>query len=253
MTLASAEPAYANFTSAQLAAISAAPPPGAALPGSLTFHDESGKAVALKDAIGSVPTLLIFADYTCRTLCGPILDFTLAGLAKSGLRPGKDYRLLVIGLDPKDDLASAHAMRTQHIERSDSIGRAALFLTGTDSTIHTATSAVGLHYAYDAEHDQYAHPAALYVLDANGRVRRVLSPLGLDGSDLRLAVIDAGRGSVGSIADRIHLLCYGYDPVAGVYTERITTMLGYAAALTLIVLFGGILAMIARERRSAVS
>jgi protein SCO1/2 len=246
-------PARANFTSAQLAAIAASPPPNAALPPGLVFQDETGNAVTAKGAIGSVPALVIFADYTCRTLCGPILDFTLTGLTKSALRPGVDYRLLVIGLDPKDSLEAARTMRAQHIEPSNPISQTALFLTGSESTIRAASTSLGLHYAYDAEHDQYAHPAALYVLDAKGRVQRVLSPLGLDGNDLRLAVIDAGRGAVGSLTDRIHLLCYGYDPVAGVYTERITTMLGYAAALTLIVLLGGVAVMIGRERRSAAS
>jgi protein SCO1/2 len=80
-------------------------------------------------------------------------------------------------------------------------------------------------------------------------VRRVLSPLGLNGADLRLAIVDAGRGAVGTLADRIHLLCYGYDPVKGIYTERITTMLAVAAALTLAALFGGISLMALRERR----
>lgn len=111
-----------------------------------------------------------------------------------------------------------------------------------------ATAIVGLN-AYDAVHDQYAHPAAVYIVDSAGRVRRVLSALGVDGSDLRLAIVDAGNGAVGNVADRIRLLCYGYDPVKGLYTERITTLLAYAAATTLIAIAGGIFFMVARVRR----
>ena len=55
--------------------------------------------------------------------------------------------------------------------RGNPIDRAAIFLTGSDADIRAATAAVGLHYAYDTEHDQYAHPAAVYVVDASGRVR----------------------------------------------------------------------------------
>ena len=212
-----------------------------------------GDTATLTDAIGGVPALVVFADYTCHTLCGPILEFTAAGLSKTGLRPGSDYRLVVIGLDPKDGLKAARAMRTEHIDAQNPIGRAAVFLTGGDADIRAATAAVGLHYAYDPEHDQYAHPAAVYVVDATGRVRRVLSPLGLDGGDLRLAMVDAGGGAIGSFADRIHLLCYGYDPVRGIYTERITTMLDYAAGATLVVLLAAVLIMMVRERRRAAS
>jgi protein SCO1 len=248
-----ATPTLANFTSAQLAEISASPPPGATLPHDLAFRDDNGSPVTIGSAIGNMPALTVFADYTCRTLCGPILEFTVAGLAKTGLKPGADYRLLVIGLDPKDGLDAARAMRAQHLDPGNPVTKAAVFLTGSDDAIRTATTSLGLHYAYDAEHDQYAHPAALYVLDAGGRVRRILSPLGLDGGDLRLAIVDAGRGAVGNLTDKIHLLCYGYDPTKGIYTERITTMLGYAAGITLITLFGGIFRLMWRERRSSIS
>jgi protein SCO1/2 len=128
-----------------------------------------------------------------------------------------------------------------------------MFLTGNEAAIRAVTQAAGLRYYYDAEHDQYAHPAAVYVIDAQGRVRRVLSPLGLDGADLRLAIVDAGRGSIGTLADRIHLLCYGYDPVKGIYTERITTMLTLAAGVTLLGLLAWISVMAARQKRSVPS
>ena len=72
--------------------------------------------MTLSDAIGGVPAFVVFADYTCRTLCGPIVEFAAAGLGKTGLRPGADYRLLVIGIDPRDGLDTARAMRAQHIE-----------------------------------------------------------------------------------------------------------------------------------------
>jgi len=244
-------PAFANFTPAQLASIAASPPPHAALPLALSFQDENGRPTTIESAIGGVPAVVIFADYTCRTLCGPIVEFTAAGLAKTGLRPRLDYRLVVIGINPRDGIDSARAMRAAHIAAGNPVGRAAVFLSGGKSEIHAATQAVGLHYAYDAEHDQYAHPAAAYIVDSAGRVRRVMSPIGLDGGDLRLAIIDAGRGAVGGLADQLHLLCYGFDPAQGIYTERITTMLGYAAGATLLILAAGIFAMVARQRRKA--
>lgn len=251
VTIACVAPAYANFTSTQLAAISASPSPDAALPLGLRFRDENGRPVTVGDAIGGVPALVVFADYTCRTLCGPIVEFVAAGLGKTGLRPGADYRLLVIGINPRDGLDAARAMRADHVAAGNPVGQAATFLSGDDAAIHAATSALGLHYAYDAEHDQYAHPAAAYVVDGGGGVRRVLSPLGLDGGDLRLALIDAGGGAIGTFADQIHLLCYGYDPAKGIYTERITSLLGYAAGTTLILMLAGVSVMIARERRRA--
>jgi protein SCO1/2 len=244
-------PTHAGLVEADIKTVEAAPAPNAALPLDVGFVDEGGRSLILRDAIGGMPSVLIFADYTCRTLCGPTLEFAAAGLGKTGLKPGADYRLVVIGLDPRDKPAAALAMRAEHV--GSDIGRTAAFLTGDGAAIRALTQAAGLRYYYDAEHDQYAHPAAVYIVDGQGRVRRVLSPLGLDGADLRLAIVDAGHGSVGTLADRIHLLCYGYDPVKGIYTERITSMLAVAAGVTLALLLGGISVMTMRERRSSSS
>ncbi len=252
-SLVAVRSAHARFTAAQLAGISAAPPVNAGLPLQLGFEDDRGQAATIASAIAGHPAVVIFADYTCRTLCGPILEFTATGLAQTGLKPGADYRLVVIGINPRDGFESAHAMRAAHIDAASTINSEAVFLSGDEASIQAATTAVGLRYAYDAEHDQYAHPAAAYIVDGGGRVRRLLSPLGLDGADLRLALVDAGGGAIGGLADQIHLLCYGYDPAKGIYTERITTLLGYAAGATLVLIVGGIFAMIMRERRRIAS
>jgi protein SCO1 len=246
-------PAAAAFTTADLDPISAAPVPGAALPLHLGFIDETGRPTTLAGALAGKPAVVILADYTCHTLCGPILDFAVAGLGKTGLRPGQDYRLLVIGLDPKDGLDAARAMRTSHLDANDPIAGATVLLTGTTDAVRSVTDALGYRYAYDAKHDQFAHPAAAYITDSQGRVARMLSSLGLGGGDLRLALVEAGRGAVGTLADRIHLLCYGYDPVHGIYTERITLFLELAAGATLLVMTGSILVMLAIERRKALS
>ncbi len=250
--MALAGPAAANFTAAQLTDMAATPPANAALPNDLVLRDEGGRQISIKAAIGGVPAVLVFADYTCRTLCGPIVEFAAAGLAKSGLRPGVDYRLLAIGLNPRDGIDAARTMRAKHIGAASPINRAAVFLTADEESIRVATAALGLTYAYDTEYDQYAHPAAIYVVDAAGRVRRLLVPFGLEGGDLRLAIVEAGNGAVGNVADRIHLLCYRYDPAKGIYTERITVMLGYAAGATLLLLLTGLSLLLMRERRRAV-
>lgn len=244
-------PAIAALNPVALSGISASPGPDAALPLHLGFIDEHGQSTTLGAALQSAPGVVIFADYTCRTLCGPILEFAASGLSKTGLVPGKDYRVIVIGLDPKDGLDAARSMAAEHFDARNPIRRAAVFLTGKQAAITAATAALGYHYRYDPEHDQFAHPAALYITDVKGRVTRLLSPLALDGSDLRLALVDAGHGAVGTLTDQIRLLCYGYDPVRGVYTERITFLLELAAGATLLVIGGGVLALLRLERRRA--
>lgn len=236
-------PAFAAVSRAVLDQVYVDPTPGAALPLNLTFQDDGGQSRTLGQALDGHAAVLIFADYTCRTLCGPILDFTATALQQSKLHPGTDYRLIVIGLDPKDSLDAARAMKASRLDNGGPISRAATFLTGTTATIRATTAALGYHFAYDRDNDQFAHPAAAFVLTRDGKVTRVLSGLGINGTDLRLALVDAGEGQVGTLSDRFHLLCYGFDPARGIYTARIGLILKFCGGITVALMAGGILLM----------
>jgi protein SCO1 len=249
-SLASAPPALAALTSGVLDGISVDARPNAQLPLSLGFIDDDGRPRTLGDALARRPAVLIFVDYTCRTLCGPILEFAAAGLARSGLKPGADYHLIVIGLDPKDGPTQARAMRASHMSATSAVAAATILFLGNAAVVHTISEAAGYHVAYDPEHDQFAHPAAAYVVTPEGRIARVLSALGLDGNDLRLALVDAGEGRIGSFADHLRLLCYGFDPAQGIYTSSIERWLMVAALATVIMLTGWLVLMVRISRRT---
>ena len=73
----------------------------AAAPLAAIVTDETGRRYTLANLI-SRPTVLVFTDYSCRTLCGPIMAFVAAALQQSGLQAGAQYQLLAVGLNPKD-------------------------------------------------------------------------------------------------------------------------------------------------------
>lgn len=241
--------AYAGLPPAALKNVVVEVPAHAQLPLSLPFIDETGASWTLGKAFAGRPSILIFADYTCRTLCGPILDLALAGLEKCALKPGSDYRLVVVGLDPKDGLAAARAMRSSHLGTATPIAAATTILTSEAGSIVALTEAAGYHYAYDPANDQFAHPAAAYVIAPGGRIARVLSPFGLDGSDLRLALVDAAEGHIGTFVDRLRLLCYGFDPQQGVYTSAIETWLAAVAFATVLAITGWLFFLIKASRQ----
>jgi protein SCO1/2 len=238
LTVAGTAPVLAATSRAQLDTVEAAPAPGASIPMSITFVDDAGTTRKLGVAVGGTPAVLIFDDYTCANMCGPILAFAAAGLEQSGLIPGKDFHLVVVGLDPKDGMEAARAMKISRLGTNSSLGQATAMLIGSEDAVRTATAAAGYHYVYDAEHDQFAHPAAAYVLTKDGRITRVLSGLGLSGADLRLALVEAGQGQVGTVLDQITLRCFGFDPALGIYTASVFRWLAIAGAGTTLLLFG---------------
>lgn len=239
--------AYAGLTERDLAEVTLSPPPNAAVPLNLVFRDLAGKAEILRDAFDQKPVLLLLADFTCHTICGPALVIASGALGETGLRAGADFRLIVVGLDPKDTTDDARKMLRQ-IGNSN-VAAVTRVLTGDAATIRALTTALGYNFIYDPVVDQFAHPAGAVILTATGLVSRALSSLALNPGDLRLALVEAGGGRTGSLVDRLTLLCYGFDALHGIYTPLIWRLLKIAAALTILALAAFILLLQRRYRR----
>ncbi|MGH6889317.1 MAG: SCO family protein [Rhizomicrobium sp.] len=240
-------PAQAGLTQAQLRSVGVFPPANAAVPPALLFHDTNGKAVRLGAAFGGAPAVLLFSDFACKTLCGPILTMTSVALAQSGLKPGRDFRLLVISLRANATVAEARAFVRPQLAAK--IAGATRVLIGSAPMVAAATQALGYHYLYDPEHDQFAHPTAAFVLGGSGKLAAVLSAPGMRAMDVRLALLSAGTGAAATFADRLRLLCYCYDPATGIYSAAIGRLVDAVAATTLLALAGGIWLLRRKEVR----
>lgn len=240
-------PAAARLSQQQLEGARLDVPAGARLPDA-RIRDLAGATHDIR-TLADRPTILIFADYTCKTLCGPVLAFAGRALAETGL-PAGAYRLIVVGLDPKDRPDDARNMRDAQLNRA--IAQQAAFVFADAATVRSLTRALGYHAVYDEDADQYAHPDAAFIIAPGGQVSRVLSGLGLNGDDLRLALVEAGHGRIGNFADRIHLLCYGFDPASGTYNFAVSRLLNATGIISALGLGGAIvfLAWSGRRRRA---
>lgn len=208
----------------------ARPAAGARLPGALVFARPDGRRTSLAQVAGGHPLVLALADYTCRNVCAPGLALTAAALARTGLRPGADYRFAVVGLDPKDGSAAARVMAAR-IGATPEIARATTVLLGDPAATPRLARALGYGYAYDAAADQYAHDASVYVFARDGRLAAVLPELGLQAPALRAAI--GGEAAPASFADRVAHLCYGLAAAHGRYATPIVVTLQAASALLL--------------------
>ena len=240
-------PAIAALSTTDLMNTEAAPATDAVLPPLLPLQGEQGEARSLRQWLGNTPSIWILADYTCETLCGPLISIVSEALERTGLRPGLDFRLIVVGLDPKDTAADAAAMKDAQVGRESNLDRETFFLRGTAENVSELTKALGFHSVYDSEHDQFAHPAAAYVVTPAGHVARVLSSLGAPRNRLAAGAGPCQPGSHRSWTDHVRLLCYGFDPSRGAYTAAIGRVISGAGALTLIALGLFILALSRRE------
>jgi protein SCO1 len=246
-----ASSAGAALSEADLAGVSFRPIIGSAVPEDIPFIDDNGRSVALAEVMGGRATLLILADYNCRYLCGPILAAAATSILKSGLVAGRDFNLVVVGIDPRESRADAARMKAAQFGGEPRLA-AAHFLEGDASAIDVLSSALGYRARYDAASQQYAHPSDMLVLTADRRVSRLLPGLADDSDDLRFALVEASDGLFGSLIDRAHVFCYGLEPAHGTYdTIVLRTLIGAAGATLAAV--GAMAAMAQRRRRRTLS
>ncbi len=210
----------------------------AQVPLTAAFLDQDGKPVRVADYLGKgKPVVLALVYYECPMLCGLILGGMARGMKETGLELGKDYTALSISFDPREKAAQGFVRQKHYLQSFDKTDRKDVwpFLVGQEKEIRSVTDAVGFHYKYDEETKQYAHGAAIIVLTPDGRVSRYLYGIEFPGRDLRLALVEAADGKVGTSFDRFLLTCYRYDPVARKYVPY---AMGVVRAGALLVLFG---------------
>lgn len=226
---------------------------GEGLPLQARFRDDHGREVSLGDYFGKKPVVLSLNYYGCPMLCTVTLNGLASALNFMSLDAGREFEVVTVSFDPKEGPALAAEKKAQYLTRYKRETAAAgwHFLTGDQASIDALTRAVGLRYAWDAESRQWAHPAGIVVATPDGRIARYLFGIEYAPLDLRLALVEASAGRIGTPVDAVLLYCYQYDPMAGRYSAAILRMLRAAALLTLGALGVFVFTMLRRERAAA--
>jgi protein SCO1/2 len=177
------------------------------------FTDSSGKPVRLRDVLPRTkPVLFTLVYYNCPLLCNLVINEQIRNMRELGLELGKDYEAVTLSIDPKDTPAQSLERRRRHLQ---SMGKPETapwyFLTGDEAEIQRVAKAVGFKYAYDERTKQYVHPAVVHVLTPEGAISRYLYGTSFRTQDMKMALVEAAGGRVGTSFDRVVLTCFKYD------------------------------------------
>jgi protein SCO1/2 len=224
---------------------------GEDLPLDAQFVDSFGKKVKLRDCFAGKPVILHLVYYECPMLCKLSADGLLGTISTLSVKPGSDFTVVTISFDPREGPELSDRARDMAIARcgQDAVERGWHFLTGDEPAIRQVTDAVGFRYMFDETTKQYAHAAGIFVLTPDGTVSRYLAGINYSPRDLRLSLVEASDGKVGTVIDQAMLLCYMYDPTVGKYGLAIMSIVRISGALTVITLGAAIYTMLRRERR----
>ena len=212
---------------------------GEQLPLEAKFKDESGKEIALGDVFNSGrPVVLALVYYECPMLCNQVLNGLSGSMKGISLNPGKDYDVLAISFDARenDKEALAANKKNSYIERFDRKGTEGgwHFLTGKQESIDDVTNAVGFKYEWDEKSKQFAHASAVMVITPDGKISHYFYGIDYAPKDLKLGLVEAADKKIGSVADQLLLYCYHYDPATGKYGFQVLSAMRIGGILTLL-------------------
>jgi protein SCO1/2 len=227
------------------------------VPLDLTFTDESGKAVQLRQYFGSKPVILSLVYYKCPMLCSQVLA-GMAGMLNGIVRfnAGRDFEVVTVSFDPSDTAQDAAKAKKSFAGRYRRAGGAEgwHFLTGRKDQIDALASTVGFRYTWDPQSpvQPFAHASGIMLLTPDGRLAQYYYGIEYPPRDVQLGLIEASQGKIGSnVVDQLMLYCFHYDPAQGRYGAVIFNILRLSALATVLLLGGFLVVMFRRDHLAA--
>ena len=207
------------------------------IPLDLKFRDEAGREVRLGDYFaGGRPVVLTLVYYECPMLCNQVLNGEVGAFQALSFTPGREFEAVTVSFDDREGPELAARKKETYLKRYRREGAEAgwHFLTGDRANIEALARAVGFRYVWDEQSKQFAHASAVMVATPGGRLSHYFYGIEYSPKDLRLAVVEASEGKVGSPVDALILYCYHYDPAAG----RFAPVMGVLRAAGVLTVFG---------------
>ena len=221
---------------------------------SAEFTDESGKLVTLGSFFdGHRPVLMAMVYYTCPSLCNFQLNGLLEGFKKINLVAGRDFQVVAVSMNHRETHEVAGAKKQSYLEAYGKDGAADgwHFLTGSEAQVQSLASELGFPFRWDEVGQQYAHPAVAYVATPGGQLSRYLYGIEFPPESMKLALIEASKGKIGTLVDQLVLFCFQFDPAKNKYTLYAFNVMRLGAVLTAILLALVLIPTWLREKRKA--
>jgi protein SCO1/2 len=229
------------------------PPLDGQLPLDLGFRDEAGRAVHLRDYFGQQkPVLLALVYYGCPMLCNQVAQGVVGSLKMLSFDAGRDYDVVFVSFDARetpDMAAKKKESAMAHYGRRETAS-GWHFLTGSQDSIDALTQAANFRYSFDAKSGIFAHASGIMLLTPDGRISRYFYGIEYPARDVRLGLVDASAGKIGTPIDHLLLYCFQYDPSAARYSTTILRIVRLGGIATILVMVAGILIFRRRDARA---
>jgi len=231
--------------------------PGTPLPLELPFVDENGKTRNLGDYFdGRKPVILTLGYYRCPMLCDLVLNEMVDSLREIDLDPGDDFEIVTVSIDPLETPTLAKEKKQAYVRDYErpSAARGWHFMTGKEKDIAALSASVGFGFRWMEDRKEFAHGAAIFIITPDGRLSRCLkpprnSPRWFPTRSVKLSLIEASEGELGSAVDSFVLWCFHFDPSKGTYTVQAMRVMQIGGILTALIVALIVVPVWLRSRR----
>jgi len=211
----------------------------------LEFTDERDSSQSLRKYFKDQAVLMTVVYYNCPSLC----NFHLNGLW-TALNQLKNYQFVVVSMDSSENSDLALKKKQNYLKEFPKVLADQIhFLTGKKESIQKLTQSLGFSFRWDEETQQFAHSPVAYILSPEGMISRYLYGVEFSPQTLKLALLEARRGKIGNVIDRILLFCYRFNPKTNEYTIYAKNIMKAGGILTMLLLIALIVPVWLRERR----
>lgn len=222
---------------------------GARMPLNLHFKNARGQTVTLGRYFNHTrPAIFMLVYFRCPYLCGKSLIGLTQLINKVGLKLGHDYNVITVSFDPTDTPAGATQKKNALVPLLKPSARKYAahwhFLTGNRSNIHQLTATIGFRYEYFAAAKIYNHSAGIFIMTPGGKLSQFLSGTSYNPTTVKISLLKAGHGKIGSFLDQALAFCCSWNPAASKYgpaVQHLVELVGGGTVVGMLVLIGGLL------------
>jgi protein SCO1/2 len=212
---------------------------GNSLSTEMVFTDEEGVKGPLSSFfVPGKPTVLSVVYYNCPGLCSLHMNGAATVFEDLKLKAGKDFNWVLVTMDGNETPELALKKKISYLDQFDVEGAEEgwKFLTTSPETTKQITKELGFSYKWDEKTKQFAHSAAFYVLTSAGLISQIIPGVGFEPKTVRLALVQAANGAIGTVVDQLLLFCFQFDPSQNKYTLYAFNLMRAAGALMVLIL-----------------
>ena len=179
-----------------------------------------GNSVTLGQLINK-PTVLSFVYFDCPGICPALQHGISEVIDRCDMEIGKDYNVITISFNPKDDHISASKKKKNYAISNDKNKFTNwYYLTADTTNINAILKSVG--YIIRTTGFDFAHPSGILVVSPQGQITRYLYGTSFLPLDFKMAILEASKGLARPTINRVSEYCFAFYSEGHKYTLQVT-------------------------------